>query len=48
MKLKIMLMVGLVLGSAALSACTPVVIGAGAAVVAHEVAERKHGGRGLF
>ena len=48
MKLKIMLMVGLVLGSAALSACTPVVIGAGAAVVADEVAERKNGGRGLF
>lgn len=32
----------------ALSACTPVVIGAGAAVVVDEVLEDRNGGDGLF
>ncbi len=41
---KILALIGVIL----VSGCTPVVVGAGAAVVADEVAERKNGGRGLF
>ncbi len=41
-------MIFLLMATAALSACSPLVVGAGAAVVADEVIEREKGGDGLF
>ena len=38
----------LVLGLMCLSGCTPLLVGAGAVVVADEVVEQEQGGDGLF
>ena len=38
----------LILAAVALSACAPVIVGAGAAVVADKVVEEERGGDGLF
>ncbi len=38
----------LLVSTTALSACSPLIVGAGAAVIADEVIEREKGGDGLF
>ena len=45
---KFAMILGLILGTVALSGCVPVAVGAGAAVVADSVAEDQQGGDGLF
>jgi len=42
------LLLALTLGLPALTACAPVIIGAGGAVVADEIMEEEKGGDGLF
>ena len=39
---------GLILAMVALSGCAPLIVGAGGAVIADEIAEDQNGGDGLF
>ncbi len=45
---RIWLIFGLIAGTAALSGCVPVAIGAGAVLIADEAIEQDQGGDGLF
>ncbi len=48
MQMKLKTLIAAMLAAATLSACAPLIVGTGAAVVADEVAENENGGDGLF
>ena len=48
MQMKLKTLIAAMLAAATLSACAPLIVGGGAALVADEVAENENGGDGLF